>query len=212
MKVMYLDRITLKRLGIISSDEKFGQREVISRIVCLVIIPIVFSLSLISYLVYSFDDIAKATNAFYMICIVGMASTSYSEYWLKRSVWFSIMKQIQTMVDNSSIEFRPIYQKTVSFTYKIVYGWNVFAFCSVFGAISVPFCLIVLMWFTGNNPEDMQFLPAALKLANICVLKSEELFFNAKCTIFADFRWMLKNGRDTSLVISCATLLLISFH
>lgn len=163
MKVMSLDRTALKMLGIISSAHKpYHWRMVVSRFICL-ITPIVFLLPSIAYFICNLRDVSEATSAFYLICIAGMASMAYTEYWIKRTVILSIINRIQTLVDNSSNEYLPKYKQIESLTYQIVHYFKIFVFCSVFAVVSLPLCIFFCVWIVGNNPNDVRILPAALK-------------------------------------------------
>lgn len=177
MKVIRLDQRALKMLGIISSEGKpYYWRVAISRFVCLTT-PIVFLLPSIAYFISHFSDVAEATSAFYLICIAGMASMTYSEYWIKRPVILSIIQRIQALVNDTPTKFRPSYEKTESFAYKIVHYFKVFVFCSVFGVVSLPLLKFILVWTFGNDPEDVRILPAALQLAHYHETSHLELYF-----------------------------------
>lgn len=162
MKVLRLDQRTLKMLGIISSKGKsYSTRMVISQYVC-VVTPILLLIPLVAFFLVNFRDVAQATSAFYLICIAGMASVTYSEFWIKRSTALSIIHQIQEIVNNSAKEFQLIYRETELMAYNIVYYFKIFVFCSVFGVVSVPLCVLIFLWITGDYFDDMRILPAAL--------------------------------------------------
>lgn len=162
MKVLRMDQQILKMLGIISSKGKpYYLQMIISQYVCL-ITPVLLLLPLIAYFLVNFRDVAEATSAFYLICIAGMGSVTYSEFWMKRSIVLSIIQRIQQIVDDSSEEFRPFYTKTESLAHNIVHYFKIFVFFSVFGVVSVPLSVLIFLWITGNNTDDMRMLPASL--------------------------------------------------
>lgn len=162
MKVLSLDQITLKMLGIISSKGKsYYTRMIISQYVCM-ITPIVLLIPLIAYFVVNFTDVAQATSAFYLICIAGMGFVTYSEFWVKRSTALSIIDQIQQIVNDSAEEFKSVYTKTEVIAYNVVHYFKIFVFCSVYGVVSVPLCVLIFLWITGDYMDDMKLLPAAL--------------------------------------------------
>lgn len=162
MKVMRLDQKTLKMLGIIDSKGKpYYLRMSISRYVCL-ITPVLLLVPLIAYFFVHFHNVAQATSAFYLISIAGMAFATYSEFWLKRPNALSIIKRVQSIVDGSLDEFRPNYEKTESLVCNIVHYFSVFMFGSVFGVVSVPLCIFLFSWITGNDTTNLKVLPAAL--------------------------------------------------
>lgn len=163
MKVLSLDQITLKMLGIISSKGKsYYTRMIISQYVCL-ITPILFLIPLITFFLMNFSDVAQATSAFYLICIVGMGFVTYSEFWIKRSTALSIIDQIQKIVNDSAKEFKRVYQKTELIAYNVVHYFKIFVFCSVFGVVSVPLCILIFLWITDDYLDEMRLLPAALQ-------------------------------------------------
>lgn len=212
MKVMRLEMKAFKMLGIISSDEELSWIVILNRILCFGI-PIIFSLPLILYFLYNFTDIAKSTNAFYLICVTGMATSTYSEHWLKRNVIFSFINRFQMIVDGAPVGYQQSYKETDSFTHKLLYFLYVLAFVCVFGAVSLPLCFMIVMWLIGNNPEDVRILPAALQFVTF-------LDFRVICPstaynwihFFTDCLWMSMNGQDIFLAMFCVIWLLISVH
>ncbi|XP_031617421.1 odorant receptor 13a-like [Contarinia nasturtii] len=136
---------------------------ILSQYVCL-ITPVIFLIPLLTYFVLNITDVAEATSAFYLICITGMGLTTYSEFWIKRTSALSIIYRIQQIVDNSVEKFKPFYMQNEVLAYKIVYSFRIFVFCSVFGVVSLPLCILIILWVTGNYTDDMRILPAALQL------------------------------------------------
>lgn len=162
MKVLRLDQKTLKMLGIISSiGEPYYMRMLVSQYVCL-ITPVVFLLPLIVFFLKNISDVGQATSAFYLICIAGMASVTYSEYWLKRPVVLSIMRRIQNTVNDSIEPYKPFYAAIETLAFKIVHYFKVFVFISVFGVVSLPMCVLIYLWATNNYTDEARILPAAL--------------------------------------------------
>lgn len=160
MKVLKLDQITLKMLGIISSKGKSYQTKMlVSQYVC-VITPIAFLLPLLAFFVQNIRDVEQATSAFYLICISGMASITYSEFWMKRSIVSSIIRRIQAIVDDS-IVYKPFYTNIESLAYNIVHYFKISVFISVFGVVSVPLSVLIYQWATGNYSSEQRLLPAA---------------------------------------------------
>lgn len=161
MKVLKLDQITLKMLGIISSKGKsYHTKMLMSQYVC-VITPIAFLSPLIAFFVQNIRDVEQATSAFYLICIAGMASITYSEFWMKRSTVLSIVRRIQAIVDDSIGAFKPFYTKIESLAYNIVHYFKISVFISVFGVVSVPLSVLIYLWATGNYSSEQRLLPAA---------------------------------------------------
>lgn len=162
MKVLRLDQETLKLLGIISSvDKSYYLQMIISQYVCLVT-PILLLLPSIAYFVVNIRDVAAATSAFYLLCIIGMGFVTYSEYWLKRSTVLSLLRRIQELVDESCEKFKSFYMATESLAFKIVYYFKIFVFCSVFSVVSVPLIVLIFMWITNDYSDEMRILPASL--------------------------------------------------
>lgn len=163
MKVLKLDQLSLKLLGIINSFGKpYYMKMVLSQCACL-ITPVLFLIPLITYFIKHFRDVAEATSAFYLICIVGMGLTTYSEFWIKRSTALSIIHRIQVIVNDSIEHFKPIYMQTESLTYNIVHYFKIFVYCSVFGVVSLPLCVLIIMWITNSYSDNMKMLPAAIE-------------------------------------------------
>lgn len=134
----------------------------VSRLVC-VLTPVVFLSPIFWYFFTHMNDVGEATSAFYMICIVGMATLTYSEYWLKRPTILSMLQRIQKFVDNSSRDCRPIYEKTEFITYTIVHYFKLFIFCSVFGVVSLPVSILAILSIIGEDTTEFRILPASLK-------------------------------------------------
>lgn len=161
MKTLTLDRKALKLMGIVdASHEPYYYK--ISRMVC-VITPVIFLSPIFWYFFTHLNDVGEATGAFYMICIVGMATITYSEYWIKRPTILSILKRIQMSADNSSRECRPIYEKAEFITYHIVHYFKLFIFCSVFGVVSLPVSILIIVLIIGEDASKFRILPASLK-------------------------------------------------
>lgn len=162
MKALRLDQKTLKMLGVISSKGKpYYSRMIISQYVCW-ITPILFQLPSIAYFVVNISDVAAATSAFYMICIIGMGFITYIEFWLKRSTVISLIRRIQVLTNESCEKCKSLYTETESLAFKIVHYFKMFVFCSVFGVISVPLIVLIFLWITDDYSEDMRMLPASL--------------------------------------------------
>lgn len=158
---MSLDRKALKLLGIIDTDSELFYWK-LSRILC-IITPAIFLTPIFWYFLSHLTDVSEATSAFYMICIVGMATATYSEYWLKRSIILSILQRIQTLVDNSTNEFRPHYETAEFIAYNVVHYFKLFVFCSVFGVVSLPMCILITVSMFGGDAANLRILPASLK-------------------------------------------------
>lgn len=162
MKVLSLDQDTLKMLGIISSKGKsYYLKMLISQYVC-VITPIAFMSPLFAFFLKNFRDVGQATSAFYLICIAGMASITYSDFWLKRATLLSIIRRIQAIVDDTIESYKPSYIKVEHLAHKIVHYFKVCVFISVFGVVSVPMCVLIYLWFAGDYSSAARLLPAAL--------------------------------------------------
>lgn len=162
MKVLSLDQKTLKMLGIISSKGKpYHLRMVVSQYVCM-ITPIAFLLPLIAFFLKNFRDVGQATSAFYLICIAGMASITYSDFWMKRSFAVSMIRRIQAIVNDSIELHKPFYARIESLAYNIVHYFKVGVFISVFGVVSVPLCALIYLWMTDDYSSAARILPAAL--------------------------------------------------
>lgn len=162
MNVLRSDQKAFQMLGIISSKgDPHHLRMRISQYMCLVT-PGSMLLPLIAYFLVNFRNVAEATSAFYLICIIGMASTTYSEYLLKRSMVLSIIQRIQDIVDDSTTAFRLSYQRTESLSSRIVDKFRIFVFLSVFGVVSVPLFVLIILWISNNYSDSMKILPAAL--------------------------------------------------
>lgn len=161
MKTLTLDRKALKLMGIVDATlEPYYYK--ISHIV-MVITPVIFLSPIFWYFFTHLNDVDEATGAFYMICIVGMASLCYSEYWLKRTTILSMLQRIQKLVDNSSRDCRPIYEKTEFITYHIVHYFKLFIFCSVFGVVSLPVSILFILVIIGEDTSKFRILPASMK-------------------------------------------------
>lgn len=161
METLTLDRKALKLLGIIADKHKpyyFKISHVAS-----VITPVIFLSPIFWYFFTHLNDVGEATGAFYMICIVGMASVTYSEYWFKRPTLLSILKRIQMLVDNASSDCRPIYEQTEFITYHIVHYFKLFIFCSVFSVVSLPVTVLIIVSIIGGDTTKLRILPASLK-------------------------------------------------
>lgn len=161
MKTLTLDRKALKLLGIVNADQEPFYFK-ISQLVC-VITPVIFLSPIFWYFFSHFTDVGEATSAFYMICIVGMATLTYSEYWLKWPTILNILKRIQRLVDNSPREFRPFYEKTEFITSQIVHYFKLFIFCSVFGVVSLPISIVTIVLIIGEDPTEYRIVPASLR-------------------------------------------------
>lgn len=160
MKVLNLDQITLKMSGIINSKSKSNHMSMlVSKYVCAVT-PIAFLLPLLAFFVQNIRDVGQATSAFYLICIDGMASTTYFEFWLKRSTVSSLIRRIQAIVDDSIGAYRPFYTEIESTAYKIVHYYKIIVFILVFGVVSVPLIVFIYLWATGNYSSEKRLLPA----------------------------------------------------
>lgn len=163
MEVLSQDQNTLKLLGIMSSKGKsYHMKMVLSQCVCL-ITPILFLIPLITYFVMNIRDVSEATNAFYLLCICGMGLLTYSEFWLKRPIVLSIMRRVQVIVDYSMEKFKPVYIRSESLVHNVVHYFKIFVFCSVFGVVSLPLCVLIFLWITDDYSDDMRILPAALQ-------------------------------------------------
>lgn len=160
MEAMSLDRKSLKLLGIIAPQNKPFYWQ-ISAIVC-VITPVIFLTPVFWYFFAHFTDVSEATSAFYMICINGMATTTYSEYWRKRSTILSILQRVQNLVDNTSNDCLPLYVKAEFYAYLVVHYFKVFVFCSVFGVVSLPLCVLIVVSMIGGDVNNRRILPASL--------------------------------------------------
>lgn len=160
---MRLDQETLKLLCIISSIGKPYQWKMAVSTFAVWITPFVFILPSIAYFITHILDVVEATSAFYMICITGMATLVYSEYWLKRPIILSIIKQIQAIVNDSSREFQPFYEKTELIVDRVVFFYKTFLYCSVFGVVSLPISVYMAMWMIGMDPSSMKILPASME-------------------------------------------------
>lgn len=161
MTTLTLDRKALELLGIIDVDHKpfyFKISHLIS-----VITPVIFLSPIFWYFFDHLNDVDEATSAFYMICIVGMASVTYLEYWLKQSTILSIFHRIQMLVDNSPNDCRPIYEKTEFITFHIVHYFKLFIFCSVFGVVSLPVTILIIVSIIGGDTTKLRILPASLR-------------------------------------------------
>lgn len=161
MQAMSLDRVGLKLLGIIRTDDKSYYIR-ISIIVCFAV-PVIFLWPVIWYFVDHITDVAEATNAFYMVCTVGMSTSIYTEFWFKRQSILSILQQIQMLVDNASKEYRPLYEQTESLAHTVVYYFRLFIFITVFGVISVPISILIAISVIGGDVTNWRILPAAMK-------------------------------------------------
>lgn len=135
MQTMRSDRKTLKLLGIISTDDESYYWK-ISHIVCYAT-PVVFLWPVILYFFAHITDVSEATSAFYMICVIGMATSIYSEFWFKQHTILSMLQQIQMLVDYASKDCRPIYEKAELLAYNIVHSLKLIAFWSVYGVVSL---------------------------------------------------------------------------
>lgn len=162
MKALQVDQTILKQLGVISSKGKpYYTRMVISQCVCLVA-PIALLIPLVAFFLCNLGDVAQATSAFYLMCITGMALVTYWEFWIKRSTVLSIIHEIQQIINDSTDDYKPMYRKTVLLAYKIVQYFRIFAFGSVYGVVSLPLCVIIFVWISGGNVDEMRILPVSL--------------------------------------------------
>lgn len=160
MTTLTLDRKALKLLGIIDVENAPFYLK-ISHLVS-VVTPVIFLSPIFWYFFTHLNDVGEATSAFYMICIVGMATVTYLEYWIKRPSILSILHRIQKLVDNASNDCRPIYDKTEFITYHIVHYFKLFIFCSVFGVVSLPVSILIILLIMGEDTSQFRILPASL--------------------------------------------------
>lgn len=162
MKVLRMDQQILKMLGIISSKDKpYYFKMIVSQYTCM-ITPVLLLLPLIAYFLVNFGDVAEATSASYLICIAGMGSGTYLEFWKKRSIVLSIIQRIQNICDDSSEKFKPFFIKTEALACKIVNYFKIFVFISVFAVVSVPLSVLIFLWITNDYTDEMRMLPASL--------------------------------------------------
>lgn len=161
MKVLHSDRRTLQLLSILNADNKPYYWK-LSPIIC-VITPVFFLLPVIWYFFSHLTNVSEATNAFYMICINGMATLTYLEYWRKRSTILSILWRIQMLVDSASKDCHPIYVKAEFIAHHIARYFRIFLFSSVFSVVSLPLAIVIVVSILGGDTTDFRILPAALR-------------------------------------------------
>lgn len=162
MKVLQSNIVSLKLLGIIEPNEKDNHKKIlVSQYTCY-ISPILLLLPSIAFFLTNIDDVAQATGAFYLICIVGMALLRYFDCLLKKSSMQRIIVHLQRIVDSTTSEFEHFYAVAEKHTNQIVKFFDVFVFSSVYGVVSLPCIILLALFLTGNYSNDVRMLPASI--------------------------------------------------
>lgn len=148
-------------LGIIdTTGEVFHWKMVASKYICL-ITPIFLLVPLIAFLIVNIRDVAQATSAFYLICIASMGTLTHIEYLVKRSIFYSIVDDLQYIIDHSVEGFERIYEKCSEWAKMSVKIFTICSFSSIFGVVSIPLLLLITRKLTGISVGDEK-LPASL--------------------------------------------------
>lgn len=162
MKVLKLTKTILKFLGIIESKQDPNHIPmIISQYICLTT-PILFLIPSIGFFVINFTDVAQATNAFYLICIIGMGFLTYLDCLVNRATVCSIIQRFQHLVDTCDPGFQPFYVQCDNQINKIVHHFEILLFILVFTANSIPLAQLVYDWLNGDYSKDSLVLSASL--------------------------------------------------
>lgn len=164
MEILKKTKFAFKLIGIIDSKEDNSYLKLfmtISQYICL-IEPILLLKPMIAYFFANFNNVAKSTSAFYLICIILMGYLTYIDTLHKKSTVLSIIEHIQHFVNQSEPGFKPCYVKCESIANKSVEYYSIFVFTSAFGAISIPLSILIFQWITGIIITEQKILPASL--------------------------------------------------
>lgn len=162
MQVLQSYRVILKLLGIFAPDKHENSKKfLVSQYVCLVA-PILILFPLIAFFVVNFRNVAQATSALYLICIIVMTLLNYVDCLIKKSTIQSIVVRLGRIVDDSSTDFQRFYHTTEKHSNEVVEYLNLFMFGTIFFVLNIPLVVVVVVWLTGNYSDDIRRFPAAL--------------------------------------------------